>query len=227
MLYMQPTLFLDSLQRAPRRAFDVLSEQKWIREDGWYLAGSAAWSLQLGHRKSDDLEFFVDADAFDTEKLLANLKKCRFNIDNNEDEFEAGMSINAHYRGASVRFSANSHLMPTHEKVLIQNIPLIHADDLAVMTLLEMGEQPHKHHLVDLCWYLKTYSVNLEAFLKTAATRYETMADQLALGIESLTDFDDVEDEPMPRMSVKLSWDSVQSFFINQTTFHNHTPESH
>ncbi len=212
---MQTPLFLDSLQRAPRRAFDVLSEQKWIREDGWYLAGSAAWSLQLGHRKSDDLEFYVNAESVDVEKLQRELKKCRFNIDANEDEYEVGTSINAHFRGASVRFNVHSSFIPAHEKILVQNIPVMHVDDLAVMTLIEMGEQLHKQNIIDLCCYLKKYSLSLDEFVKKAILQHPDFAEQIALGVESLTDFDDVEDEPMPRMSIKLSWENIQTFLRN------------
>lgn len=224
---MNESFFLESLQRAPRRAFDVLCEQKWIRDEGWSLSGSAAWVVQLGHRKADDLDYVVDDALGDTKKLGENLKKCRFTLDNSEDGFEDGNSINAHFRGAPVRFYAHSSFIPLHEKILVQNTPVIHIDDLAFMTLIKIGEQIHKHDLVDLCCYLKKYSLNLEEFVSASLLKYPQFAEQIALGVESLTDFDAVEDEPMPRMSIKLSWDSVQAFLINQTTFHNHTPELH
>jgi hypothetical protein len=52
------------------RAFEYLSKQRWLADSGWYLAGGTALALQVGYRKSVDLDFFTQKEEFDNEKLL-------------------------------------------------------------------------------------------------------------------------------------------------------------
>src|SRR3990167_6554620 len=46
------------LPRQTKKALMFLSEEKWLKESGWYLAGGTALALQAGNRKSLDLDFF-------------------------------------------------------------------------------------------------------------------------------------------------------------------------
>lgn len=48
----------DVLPKKTVKAFIFLSKQAWIGESDWYLAGGTALALQVGNRKSIDLDFF-------------------------------------------------------------------------------------------------------------------------------------------------------------------------
>ncbi len=61
-----------TLPRATKEALDFLSKEKWIEKEEWYLAGGTALALQVGNRKSYDLDFFSTRRDFDEKKLLAN-----------------------------------------------------------------------------------------------------------------------------------------------------------
>ena len=55
-----------------QKAFLFLSEQSWLGKGGWHLAGGTALTLQVGSRKSVDLDFFTSAKDFDKTELLDN-----------------------------------------------------------------------------------------------------------------------------------------------------------
>ncbi|MDZ4221368.1 MAG: nucleotidyl transferase AbiEii/AbiGii toxin family protein, partial [Patescibacteria group bacterium] len=66
-------LHLDALPRATGRAFLHLAELPLLKDTHWYLAGGTALALQVGHRKSVDLDFFTTQKMFDQEALIAEL----------------------------------------------------------------------------------------------------------------------------------------------------------
>ena len=56
-----------------KKAFVFLSEQPWFANSHWYLAGGTALALQVGNRKSVDLDFFTTEKDFD--KALKEIKE--------------------------------------------------------------------------------------------------------------------------------------------------------
>lgn len=63
-------LHFDILPRETKNALDFLSTQKWLEKTEWYLAGGTALALQVGHRRSVDLDFFTKLSRFDNVDLL-------------------------------------------------------------------------------------------------------------------------------------------------------------
>ena len=57
----------ETLPRQAKKAFDFLSGEEWLKKSKWYLAGGTALALQVGHRKSLDLDFFSELPKFDPE----------------------------------------------------------------------------------------------------------------------------------------------------------------
>lgn len=52
-------LSIETLPSKTRKAFLAASQLSLFRKHGWYLAGGTALALQVGHRKSVDLDFFT------------------------------------------------------------------------------------------------------------------------------------------------------------------------
>ena len=50
----------ETLPSQTKKALDFLSGEKWMKKSKWYLAGGTALALQVGHRKSFDLDFFTE-----------------------------------------------------------------------------------------------------------------------------------------------------------------------
>lgn len=54
----------DTLPPATKKALDWFSEQKWLINSNWYLAGGTALAFQVGNRQSLDLDFFTQDPTF-------------------------------------------------------------------------------------------------------------------------------------------------------------------
>ena len=65
----------DVLPVATKKALTYLSDQVWLKRSRWYLAGGTALALQVGHRNSVDLDFFLPADNFQAVTVLRHFKK--------------------------------------------------------------------------------------------------------------------------------------------------------
>src|SRR3989344_1801865 len=62
----------ETLPRKTKRALDFLSKDKWLKKSKFYLAGGTALALQVGNRKSFDLDFFTEKKDFNGKKLIAH-----------------------------------------------------------------------------------------------------------------------------------------------------------
>ena len=52
-------MHLNALSKPTKQALDKLDASKFFTETGAYLAGGTALALHLGHRYSEDLDFFT------------------------------------------------------------------------------------------------------------------------------------------------------------------------
>jgi len=68
----QINLHKESLLPRTLKALDFLSQEKWLDDPKWYLAGGTALALQAGHRKSVDLDFFTTNKGFNVKNFLIN-----------------------------------------------------------------------------------------------------------------------------------------------------------
>lgn len=66
----QLDLRFETLPSSTKRALDFLSKEEWIGDYDWYLAGGTALALQVGHRKSVDLDFFTIDKGFNVKKVF-------------------------------------------------------------------------------------------------------------------------------------------------------------
>lgn len=61
------------LPKETLQALEYLAEQVWIGETSLYLAGGTALALQVGHRRSVDLDFFSPDKDFAPAEILTHL----------------------------------------------------------------------------------------------------------------------------------------------------------
>lgn len=64
---------LDLIPVGTKNVFDVLSEAKFISD--YSLVGGTALALQIGHRKSEDLDFIFDNETINSTQIKRNINK--------------------------------------------------------------------------------------------------------------------------------------------------------
>lgn len=169
------------------------------------LVGGTALALQIGHRKSIDLDLFGTIDAsleeiaeelsgFAGVKPLSSSKAMRFLI---VDDVKVDI----------VNYPYNWIDEPAGEDGII----LAGIKDIAAMKLSAITNRGTKKDFIDLFFLLKPYSLNdLLAFY---LQKYSDA--QLFTLLKSLTYFEDAEDDPMPMMTEPVMWQDIKATIIN------------
>ncbi len=168
------------------------------------LVGGTALALQIGHRKSIDLDFFGHLDA-SLEEIAMELS-----------EFA---DVNPLSSSKSMRF-----LIVDGVKVDIVSYPYEWIDnpviedgiilsgvkDISAMKLSAITNRGTKKDFIDLYFLLKRFSFNelIEFYLQ------KYTGAQLFTVLKSLTYFEDAEGDPLPVMIEPISWDEVKTTIV-------------
>ncbi len=165
------------------------------------LVGGTALALQIGHRKSIDLDFFG---CIDFEQLA------------NNDLFRGFHSVEVLQRTKNINiFEINeikvdfvNYSYPWLQKEMtIDSITLAHKEDIAAMKIAAITGRGSKKDFIDLFFLLKIYS--LQQILDFYNKKYFDASIYLAL--KSLSYFYDADQEQSPEMIIPLSWETVKS----------------
>ena len=194
---MHPRVLSTNAWRVVRRlvASDVL--------ESWTLAGGTALALQLGHRYSEDLDFFGAAD-FDTEGVvhqLAALGKVAV-------QSRSAGTLHAVVDRLRVSFLRAQEPL-VFPGVAYRGLNVADPRDIAAMKVVAIGGRGSRKDFVDLYFYLET-GATLAGTLAVLRERFAQVDYNEYHLLKSLVYFDDAEAEPMPRMLRAVSWDAIK-----------------
>ncbi len=201
------TLHLDALPAATQRAFEFFSNAKWLADDTWYLAGGTALTLQVGHRSSEDLDFFTQHKEFSQTSVLNHLSEPDW-VTN--DMWEG--TIYGAYKHAKVSFIAYPFFVPKAEKIAHGALSMLSMRDIAVMKIIATSQRGRKRDFLDLYWYAKNAEPLLDIILRLPE-QYPTVAHDYQHILKSMLYFSDADNDPMPTLFFKADWDEIKSFF--------------
>ena len=168
------------------------------------LVGGTSLALQLGHRKSIDLDFFGKIN-------FAELNRNEtFNQFREVVTIKLSANINVLLiNGIKVDFVNYSY--PWLEPALSNSgIRLAGLKDIAAMKLAAVTGRGSKKDFIDIYFLLKKFTLNdLLGFYKE---KYTDGSEYMVL--KSLTYFEDAENDPMPEMIEDVNWENVKEFII-------------
>lgn len=169
------------------------------------LVGGTALALQIGHRRSIDLDFFGN--------LSATPMECR-----QELETLGPVSLRntsgkiQQFMVCGVRVDFVNYPYPwLDEPVIEEGLRLGSFRDIAAMKLSAITNRGTKKDFVDMAFLLERFS------LTEMLGFYESkFSDGAAFPVlKSLVFFDDAEEDPMPEMLMDLEWSSVKEKVTN------------
>lgn len=171
----------------------------------FYLAGGTGLALQLGHRHSEDLDFFA-SESFDSELLLQNLGR----LGGLSVLAKSAQTLHVQFRGAKISFLDYTYrlLLPL---AVFQGVKVADGRDIACMKISAIAGRGTKRDFIDLYFAAQRYGLPrlLELFQEKFS---ETNYSRIHL-LKSLTYFEDAEKDPLPDMLIVLSWEEVKEFF--------------
>ncbi|OHA06952.1 MAG: hypothetical protein A2934_01550 [Candidatus Sungbacteria bacterium RIFCSPLOWO2_01_FULL_47_10] len=201
-------LHLDRLPQATREAFLSFASFDFLKSPGWYLAGGTALSLQVGHRQSVDLDFFLEKKSFQETRIERILLE--------KGEWETVLkqkgTLYGIFNDAKVSFIAYPFFRPSSSFFQCGTVKIILPDDIAAMKIVAVSQRGRKRDFVDLYWYCN-YCGLLDETIQRAISQYPDQKRSLPHFLKSLVYFADAEDDPMPKLFFKADWKTVKAYF--------------
>lgn len=172
------------------------------------LVGGTSLALQIGHRKSIDIDLFgkINADEYAVFEDLQQLGEIKIlNRTKNISVF----LING------IKSDIVNYSYPwLEEELIIDGLKLAGIKDIAAMKLAAITGRGKKKDFIDLYFLLEKYS--LTEMLGFYSKKYADGSTFMVL--KSLSYFDDAEKDPMPYMIKEIAWPKIKDFIINQLT---------
>jgi hypothetical protein len=179
----------------------------------FYLAGGTALALQLGHRRSVDLDFFSESDEVRPEmhrEALAALKSFQPTIV--EQEWGNLLLLLGELRVGFFGYGYKL-LQPT---VDADGVPLASLLDLGLMKLDAVATRATRKDFCDLYFLAQVFP--LRELLDAAPHKYPAHRDFEARAVRYLAYFDRADqEEPVP-LAREISWEEIKAFFLEQAT---------
>lgn len=193
----------------PKPTYSLLKQLKnknFIRS--FYLTGGTALSLHLGHRESEDLDFFSQK-PFQPVSLLTQLEK----ISQPKGVEIAPGTLNLFLNEVQLQFLYYPYQL-LKSTINWQGIKVSSLIDIACTKLQTISARGNKKDFVDLYFLLKKHS--LKTLFKKMAEKYRRVEHNQTFILKSLVYFIDAEKQPMPRMHVKIAWSEVKKEIIKK-----------
>lgn len=193
-------MFANTLPRGTLEVIKKLKSVESIRD--FYLGGGTALALQLGHRESEDLDFFTQKD-FEPQKLQIQLERIG-KLGNVE---LAKGTLNCFLDDIKLQFLHYPYPL-LENKIEWEGIYLSSALDIACTKLITVSVRGSKKDFVDVYFLLQKYE--LPFLLRKLEKKYKKVDYNLPSILKSLVYFEDAEGQPMPRMHKKVVWEKVK-----------------
>ena len=174
------------------QSLSILSEMR--------LVGGTSLALQIGHRKSIDIDLFGNLSA-EYENLIDELKTIGEVVPLKNSKNIHSLLIN------NIKVDiVNYEYEWLTNKITTENIQLATIEDIAAMKLNAIIGRGSKKDFIDLFFILKNYS--LATIMEFYTKKYNDGSAFLVL--KSLTYFEDADMEEMPFMFNDIDWQAVK-----------------
>lgn len=191
-------------QTLPQATEKVLNKIKNIADlQNFYLSGGTALSLQLGHRESEDLDFFSQTQ-FNPQLLQAKISE----IGTLENTYIESGTINTFLEQVKLQFLYYPYSLL--EKLVPWNsIYLSSVIDIACTKLITISDRGSKKDFIDMYFILQ--ETPLPELFKKLGKKYTNINYNEAHILKSLVYFEDADMQPMPRMHMSIDWEEVKN----------------
>jgi hypothetical protein len=199
----------ESLSPRAQELLPKLAGGAWAED--FYLAGSAALSLYLGHRPVADLDLMSNANRLasaDRRDLLAALLAADSTtaVETARDGY-LSVRLAGGAVGLRLFYYPYPLVQPFEE---ISELAVAAAVDLGLMKLGAIISRGSRRDFVDL--YLLCRQLPLGTLFDFAEDKFGHVRDFPLQALKGLADLSEIEGEPMPRLAAPLDWSAVEEW---------------
>jgi len=196
----------ETVTPAMQELLEFIGQQSFSQR--FYLAGGTALALQLGHRRSVDLDFFSETDEVtpptQTEVLthLATLKPSVVE--------QAWGHFLLLVRQIQVGFFAYGYPLLRQTK-LVADLALADPLDIGLMKLDALISRAARKDFYDL--YFITRTISLDDLLALGEQKFRHARDFEVEAVRSLAFFANADRDVTPNLIEQIPWETIKSFF--------------
>lgn len=199
-------MHLNALSKTTKKALEKLDSSQFFAETDAYLAGGTALALHLGHRYSEDLDFFT---------LKAFASKSQIQFLSQIGDFKLNQTGWRTILGEfeSTKFSLFYYQYKLIEKpqVILKNTYLASLADIAAMKIAAIADRGTKRDFIDL--FFLTKILPLGKILAYYDQKYEKLEANKTHILKSLSYFAEAENDALPKMIKPVDWRQLKEFF--------------
>ncbi len=179
----------------------------FLHDFSFYLAGGTGLALQIGHRRSFDLDFFT-AKEFSPDELAAVIKKHNLST---EGEMQSHGTLYCIIEGVKTSFIFYDCLL-IFPQISLESITIADWRDIVTEKLRTVGDRGQKKDFFDL--YFGVQKMGIDNIVESAYKKFGKNVNFFHL-VKGLTYFEDAEKNPDPLLLDKsASWNEVKNFFM-------------
>lgn len=201
------TIFLNTLPPPTETLIAKIKTLNFLKK--FYLSGGTALSLQIGHRQSNDLDFFTK-ESFNPEKLQVELNQLG-QLKNVEIEKN---TLNLYIDGVKLQFLYYPYKL-IEKKVIWNDINLSSVLDIACTKLITISSRGGKKDFIDL-YVIINQIFSLKKIFTSLSKKYAKINYNKVHLLKSLLYFTDADLQPMPKMLIKLDWKTVKREIVKE-----------
>jgi len=197
------------LPKNSKRILEYLDTLNAKSLTGWTLAGGTGLALQLGHRVSEDFDFFR-SHGFDLKELHQIFNRSGKYETLQEDQNTLTVIV----KGVKLSFFQISEPF-LFKKKKYYFFEIADIKDIALMKLIATSSRGSKKDFVDLFVILRSGIKLLECF-DLLKKKYPRGRSNFYHILKSLNYFVDAEREPLPTMLEPFQWEECKKFLIRE-----------
>ena len=176
--------------------------------DNFYLAGGSALALQIGHRLSEDLDFFSDSKIKKT--LLPKIEKI---LEGGTARTGGNNSGELTLVSGSIKITFLHYPFPLLFPLLnYKGIRLANIREIACMKAYTIGRRGSFKDYVDIYFVLKEGLEKIENIIADARRKY-TEAFDARLFLEQLLYLEDIQDMEIKFLKSRIGREEIKNFF--------------
>jgi hypothetical protein len=197
----------ESLSPRTQELLNRIGSRPWAED--FYLAGSAALALYVGHRPVVDLDLMGNANRLTSPERRDLLQDLLKTAPDTEVETARDGYLFVRANGVGLRLFYYPYPL-VHPFEDFAGLAVVSAVDLGLMKLGAIISRGTRRDFVDL--YLLCRQLPLETLLDLAEDKFGHVRDFPLQALKGLADLSQTEGEPMPRLAVPLEWSEVETW---------------
>ncbi|MGQ9647181.1 MAG: nucleotidyl transferase AbiEii/AbiGii toxin family protein [Thermodesulfobacteriota bacterium] len=197
----------------PERAQALLDKiTPIVHQEGFYLAGGSGLALQIGHRISEDIDFFKEF-SFNTDLLFSLLKQATASSTRILEEKDTLWTLLDGVRCCFFMYGVQLLFAP----VLIKGLKVADWRDILAEKFKTVSQRGSKKDFFDIFAAIRIKKLEIGEAVAICKKRFGSADLNFYHVLRSLTYFEDAEGEPDPLLTrgATFSWPEIKAFFLD------------